>query len=238
MKNQFTIFLLVSLVAAIVTYIALDNFLIAFAILAIYLLISVFLFMPILKRHEIKVRKFHECYHFINNFVISLSIKKSIGGALETTVNSMPNEFVELYQGLENMSNIERLNYLGTYFSFHVYQLFLQIVNLWEEEGGDILVMSKYLISEIRNNEEYITKADGLSAHKYVEIGILWGFCALIIVVLRFALQDFYVYIKAQILYVIAIIALFLFILFNIFLLIQKGTNIKVKGYLENEKNT
>ena len=237
MSNRLFVFLFISLFAGIIAYIALDNVFIALGVLVIYLLVCLAILSPIMKRHGIKIRKFHECYHFINNFIISLSIKKSIPGSLETTVSSMPNEFIDLYNGLENMSEREKLNYLSTYFPFYVFNLFLQIVSIWEEEGGDILAMSKYLISEIRSNEEYINKAESMSSHKYVEIGVLWAFCMAIIVILRFTLKDFYSHIKTQMLYIISIVGVLLFVLLTVFLLVQKGTSLAIKGYSENEKD-
>ena len=237
MNKNFITLLFISLLISVVSYIALENIIISGGILVVYIIFSLLIISPMLKKHAIKIRKFHECYHFINNYVISLSIKKSIAGALESTVNSMPTQFIDIYEGLENMGNIDKLNYLSSYFSFHAYQLFLQILAIWQEEGGDILQMSKYLINEIRCNEEYITKTESMSVHKYVEIGILWSFCLLIIIVLRFALKDFYMYIKGQFIYLISMVILFLFILFTIFLLVQKGTNLKIKGYKDNEKN-
>ena len=238
MNKNFITLLFISLLISVVSYIALENIIISGGILIVYIIFSLLIISPMLKKHAIKIRKFHECYHFINNYVISLSIKKSIAGALESTVNSMPTQFIDIYEGLENMGNIDKLNYLSSYFSFHAYQLFLQILAIWQEEGGDILQMSKYLINEIRCNEEYITKTESMSVHKYVEIGILWSFCLLIIIVLRFALKDFYMYIKGQLIYLISMVILFLFILFAIFLLVQKGTDLKIKGYKDNEKNT
>ena len=237
MSNRILVLFLISLMLSIVTYIALDNYIYACAVLVLSILVVTTLISPIMASHQIKVRKYHECYHFINNFVIALSIKKSIAGSLESTVSSMPNEFTDIYNGLENMSNKEKMNYLSTYFKFHVYQLFLQIVELWEENGGDILKMSKYLISETRLNEEYITKADSMASHKYVEIGILWGFCCLIVIILRFSLKDFYDKIKSQLVFIIAILGLMVFILFSMYLLVRKGTKLQLKGYVENEKN-
>ncbi len=234
--NKYVIFVLLSVIAGAITYLALDNIFIALGVLAAYVLVSVLLFVPTLKKHEMKVKKYHECYHFINNFIIALSIKKSIKGSLESTVASMPNEFIDIYEGLENMSDDDKLHYLTSYFQFYVYLLFLQIVSVWEEEGGDILQMSKYLITETRNNEEYISKADIMSRHKYVEITVLWAFCAAIIVVLRFALKDFFVYIKEQIVFIASIIGLMLFVLFSMYLLIQRGTHLSIKGASENEK--
>ena len=236
MNRRLVIFLIISFLAGAITYLSLDNLYLALGVMAVYIIAGITLFTPSLEKYDIKVRKFHECYHFINNFVIALSIKKSIKGAIESAVNSMPLDFIELFEGLENMNDDDKLQYFSSHFPFYVYRLFLQIIFLWEEDGGDILQMSKYLISEVRSVEEYITKADNLSRHKYVEIAILWGFCALIVVVLRFSLKEFYDKIKTQILFIVAILVLFAFILFTIYLIIQKATNLKIKGYQENEK--
>ena len=185
-KSHFLFFLLISIVVCVSVFIALENIFILLGILLLYMAVSLFILMPMLKKHEIKLTRFHECYHFINNFIISLSIKKSISGALETTVNSMPSEFIDQYNSLENMSDNEKLNYLSTYFIFNVYQLFLQILAVWQDEGGDIIAMSKYLTSEIRNNEEYLSKCETLTKRKYFEIGVLWMLCLAILIFLRF----------------------------------------------------
>ena len=236
MNSKFILFVSFSLVIGVITYIALENIFISLGVLAVYLLISILVLVPMINKYEIKTKRYHECYHFINNFVIALSIKKSTKGALETTVNSMPSEFMDLYEGLENMNDDERLNYLTTYFPFHCYQLFLQIVRFWEDSGGDILKASKFLIEDIRNDEEYISKSHSLFIRKVVEIITLWGFCLFIVVVLRFAIKEFYGKIQTQLIYIVSIIVLMMFILFTIYLLLVKGTSLKIKGVSENEK--
>ena len=144
--------------------------------------------IPRLKKYDQIKSRFHECYHFVNNFIISLSIKKSISGALETTVGSMPGEFIDMFNSVENISENEKLEYLTSYFSFHDYQLFLQIVLLWEDQGGDITTMSKYLSNDLRANEEYLTKVEGITKRKYFEIGVLWVITIAIVIFLRFGL--------------------------------------------------
>ena len=235
-KSHLLIFLFISIVISVSVFIALENFFVLLGILLLYMAVSLLVLMPMLKKYEIKLTRFHECYHFINNFIISLSIKKSISGALETTVNSMPPEFVDQYNSLENMSDDEKLNYLSTYFTFNVYQLFLQILTVWQDEGGDIIVMSKYLTTEIRNNEEYLSKCETLTKRKYVEIGVLWMLCLAILIFLRFALKDFYSKIKGQLVFIISISLLAVFILFSIYLLIKKATTVAIKGDNKNEK--
>ena len=70
--------------------------------------------------------------------VKSLSIKKAINAAFENVVLSMDKEFQEMIDRLNNMMEKEKIKYLGdSYFPFHVYKLFLQIIDLYEEEGED-----------------------------------------------------------------------------------------------------
>ena len=236
-KKHLFLFITISLVVAVISYIVLENIFVSLGILALYLLISVLILIPLLKKYDSTMLRYHECYHFENNFIISLSIKKSISGALETTVNSMPPEFVDQYNSLENMTDTQRLDYLSSYFTFYDYHLFLQIVNLWEDQGGDIIAMSKYLTMELRNNEEYLSKCETLTRRKYFEIGVLWMLSLAILIFLRFALKDFYLKVKTQLVFIISVVALNLFILFSIYLLINKGTHIAIKRTQNNEKD-
>lgn len=237
MKKYASIFIFISLLVAVVAYISMENIFIAVGILAFSLILSFLLIIPLIKKSAITRQKFQECYHFINNFIISLSIKKSVAGAIETTVGSMPSEFVDLFNSLENMSENEKLSYLSSYFEFHDYQLFLQIVFLWEEQGGDIFKMSKYLMSDIRNNEEYLTTTASLAKRKYVEVGVLWALTFAIIIFLRFSLKDFYDKVKGQLLFLIAITAIIAFSLVSIYLLIRSGTSNHLKGNVVHEKD-
>ena len=236
MNNRLTIFILISLVIGAISYVALENIIIAVSIFAIYLIVSIFLIDPRLKKYHYVKTRYHECYHFINNFIISLSIKKSISGALETTVGSMNPEFIDLYNGLENMSENEKLDYLSSYFEFYDYSLFLQVIYIWQEQGGDIIQMSKYLIGNVRHNEEYISKTDTIAKRKYVEIGILWTISLAIVVVLRFALNDFYARVKGQILFIVALSMVFAFALLTMYMLVYRGTSLNLKGNANHEK--
>ena len=236
MNSRFILFLLLSLVCGVISYISLSNIIVSLGIIATYLLVSILLINPLLKQYEIKSKRYHENYHFINNFIIALSIKKSIKGALESTLGSMPSEFNEMVEGIENMNDHEKINYLSTYFTFYSYRLFLQIIDFWEEEGGDILDMSKFLLDDIRHEEEYISKSSSLFTRKVGELISMWGICLLILVVLRFSLKEFYLNIQSQPLFMIAICALFAFLLFTVYLLVYKGTSLKIKGVRKNEK--
>ena len=97
--------------------------------------------------------------------------------------------------------------------------------------------MSKYLLNDIRNNEEYLSTTESLATRKYVEVGILWALTFAIIIFLRFSLKDFYDKVKGQLLFLISITAIIAFSLISIYLLIRSGTNNNLKGNANHEKD-
>ena len=134
------------------------------------------------------------------------------------------------------MSEFEKLEYLSAYFPYSDYQVFLQVVKTWIDQGGDIICLSRYLLDEIRNNEDYLSKSEALSKRKYYEIGVLWALCLAILLLVRFCLKDFYLKLKGQLVFIISIAVLMAFVLFSIVLVIRKGSKAVLRRYLKNEK--
>ena len=237
MNKYLTIFIIIALTASGVSYLVSENIFITIGVFVIYAISSYVLFIPKLVKYEKVIQRFHECYHFINNFIISLSIKKTIGLALENVSLSMNTSFQEMFSSLQDMSDEEKIKYLnGNYFPFHLYQLFIQVISLYQEQGGDILKMSKYLLSDLRYNEEYVSKVQGQGVRKCVEIGVLWLICFAILGFVRFALKDFYASLKQQTIFIVSIALFMVFVLFSIYVLVNRSTNIKLKGYNPHEK--
>ena len=237
MNKLAILFIVISFSVAAVIYIGSDNYYLGGGTLILFLLFSFLFYIPKLKRYKKAVDRFHECYHFINNFIISLSIKKAIKPSFENTIMSMNESFRNMLFNLTELGEIEKIRYLNaTYFPFHVYRLFIEIIDIYEEEGGDILFMSKYLLQECRLNEEYLNLTSSYTQKKYLDFGILWAISLAILILLRFTLTQFYVYIKEQLFFIIGLSLLAVFIAFSIYLLIKKGTHLDIKGYSENEK--
>ena len=148
----------------------------------------------------------------------------------------MPEEFVEQYNSLGHMSDKEKLEYLATYFDFADYQMFLQIVNSWDVNDSDVLIASKYLTSNLKTNDECLTKCDELNKKKYYETAVLWVLCFSILLFVKFCLKDFYSQIKGKLTFIISFVALCLFALFSILLLAYKSTRFMIRRYQTDEK--
>ena len=229
--------IIISVIFGVVTYIGSNNIIVTATVLVISILYFLLIARTSYKKYDLKTHRFHQCYHFINTFIVSLSIKSSTSGAYESAMNTMPEDFVSKVENLDTFDQKERLENLNKYFRFHAFSLFLDLINIYEEQGGDILEMSHYLLEETRLTEEYISENNSIARKKIMEFAILWFLTLLIIVILRFALSSFYSSLTNQIYYVVGIGGVFIFALVSIHITLMKMTKLEIKGWNDNEKN-
>ena len=220
--------LILGVIFAVIAFISTNTIWVALAVMGLTIIYFLFIVNPTFKKMQDKTTRFHECYRFINTFIISLSIKGATKGTLETTVSSMSESFKKEYELLLDMSEGEKIHYLHKYFNFHIYQLFTDLFDLWEEEGGNILDMSTHLINECRLVEEYINECSSISKKKIGEFSILWTFSLIILVVLRFSLSTFYTMLTKQMFFQVSIIGIFAFLLVSIHIFLSKVSKIEI----------
>ncbi len=189
-----------------------------------------------LNLYKKKMQYFKLTNQFVNNFIISLSIQPVIDSAYKNALTSLNFDFKDKLEGTEELSSLEKLQYLGNYFSFHAYQAFVQVVDLWQEQGGDILKMSSFVTNQFREIEEYILTCKQIGERKIVEFTVLWFFALSILVVIRFALAQFYVQIIQNKLYIVGVLAIFLFVIISCQVLISKVCYLDLKGWKKYEK--
>lgn len=215
----------------LICYIACNNIYASLFVLIITILEFAIIIRKRFCNHERKMNRFHESYHFINNFIVSLSVKGSIKASLENAILGGSESFKDEIECIHKLSDMEKLLYLKKYFHFHTYQLFIDILLLWIDEGGDILEMTGYLTNLLRNDEEYVSYAKQENSKVLSEFSILWMFSLAILFSLRFVLNEFYSSILKQTLYPFLIAIVFIFLLGSIELLTRRICNIEIKGW-------
>ena len=231
MSKYCFIFITASLFFGIIAYLSSSNYIIGGTVSLVSILYFFLFFFKRFKNYVVSTKRFKSCYNFINSFIISLSIKLTIPGALESTLLTIDEELKERMDGITHMSDIEKLEYLKNYYHFHIYELFLNVINLYENRGGNILDMAQHLINESQNQNQYIIKSESLALRKWVEFAILWFLSLSILVILRFALNQFFELISKQLIFKISIGAIFLLVLVSIEILMRKSFDIEVKGW-------
>lgn len=231
MNTIIIIGIIVSLLLGVVVYISTNNIIFAIIALVISTLYFFLIAMPKIKKNTIKTQRFHQCYSFINTFVISLSIRESIKGALETTLDNMGDRFNDNMQGLEELNENDKIEYFSQYFKFHIYGLFVNLIKLWSEQGGNIINMSTQLINETRLIEEYITESQRMAKKHVMEFAILWLISLSILVILRFALAQFYNQIIKQMYFPFAVLGVVLVCLLTVHIALMRMTKVEIRGW-------
>lgn len=235
MNNYRLYFLIIGVLMGGLSYLCTNSIYVTIFVSLLFIIYpQVFLVTPLVK-YSSTAKKFYECYHFINSFIISLDVKGSISGAFNSLSQSMNGEFAQIYDGIKNFTEEEKINYLSKYYPFHIYSLFSKVVMLWQEEGGNILMMSAYLLDEGRHNVEYLNYCRSQHLSRIAEFIILWAFTLVILVVLRFALSQFFTVISQQLFYQVAIGLFFGFLLISIDVAVRKISKQEIRGFNVDE---
>ena len=225
-----------SLVFAGVTFIASQNIFSAIGVLIMFTAFFVLIARRLVNNSQQKIHRYHECYQFINSFIISLNVKGSLSSALQSAYDTSDTGTKEIIDSIKELNDEEKLSYLVKYFKFDLYRLFVDTVSLWNEQGGDIIRMSHHLIEQVRLKEEYLLACESINKSKSVEFVVLWSIALMILAALRFALSQFFIRISQTIFYQVAIVVTMLFALISIYILLKRVTNLSLEGWKEDEK--
>ena len=234
--NFILVGLTVSFALAGLSFLASENPIISISIFLLTNLFFVFVVKRRIDKAHLKIHRYHQCFQFINNFVISLNIKGSLNAAMQSGYETANEATKEIIDSIKEMNEEEKLTYLTKYFRFDLYHLFVDTIILWNEEGGDILKMSRFLVEQIRLKEEYLLTCQSIHKTKTIEFAILWSIALSILVVLRFALSQFFSYILHTIIYQVSIVVIMLFFLLSIYLLVSRVTYLELEGWKDEEK--
>ena len=233
-------FLLVGFIVSIalsgLIYLASENLIITISLFLTTNLFFIFLVKRRIDKAHLKIHRYHQCFQFINSFLISLNIKGSLSAAMQSGYDTSDEATKEIIDSIKEMNEEEKITYLSKYFKFDLYHLFVDTVLLWNEEGGDILKMSRRLIDQIRLKEEYLLTCQSIHRTKTVEFVILWSIALSILAVLRFALSQFFSYILHTIVYQTSIVVIMLFMLLSVYILVMRVSNLELEGWKDEEK--
>ena len=228
-------FIVVALIITGVSYFASENLFVTVGVGIVFLVYpQLFLAKKLEKSHNLYER-YHECFHFVNSFIISLNIRGSLNGAFSSINPTMNKTYLSMYDGISSNKSEDKIAYLEKYYPFHFYSLFRKVITLWQEQGGDILSMSSHLLDEGRKSEEYLRTCQDMNITRIIEFVVLWVFALIIIVVMRVSLNRFFLRIVSGIAYQIGLGIFFLFLLISIDILVRKITTKEMKGWDEYE---
>ena len=223
------IFIVIGLMLGVLCYLSTNSVLYA-ALIAVVFILDFFILMRKRFVHYFSlIERVHTSYHFINSFVITLSVKESLEDAYQNGIRIKNAKLNALTDQLNEMAVIERVKYLKDYFNLSIYLMFLNVVNLHQDQGGNILTMSDNLIKECTRTEKTLSETLSIGHKHLKEFITLWIMSIAILIFMRFSLKDFYVTMLKSTLFSALLFVFFLICIISINLFINSFTDLTVK---------
>ena len=192
MKKVDLIFIFIGFFLGFLLFISTNNYIFS-VVLAIIFIVDYFLLMrkKILHCFDL-IERVHTSYHFINSFVITLSVKDSLDEAYQNGIRINNARLNAETKELDDMPVIERIKYLKDYFSLSIYRMFLNVLDLYQDQGGNILNIADNLMRECTRTEKTLSDTLSIGYKHLTEFIILWLMSFAILLFMRFSIEEFY----------------------------------------------
>ena len=200
---------------------------ICFAIL--YALSYYLLLRKRIKAYQKRIDSIHCCYQFISSFIVSLSVKPSLDDAYTSACRNQTKEFDEYAANLEENETYSRIIYLRKFFNMGIYKLFINVLDIYQNEGGSIIQISDSLLKESNRIERSLRESINIGNKKIIEFILLWVITIGILIFMRFALMQFYSKMIGNIYFMVMLSIFFLFLLGSIILFCFRYLNVSIK---------
>ena len=218
-----------SLMLSVLCYLSTNSILYA-ALLAVIFVADYFLLMRKKFIHYFSlIERVHTSYHFINSFLITLSVKESLEEAYQNGIRIKNARLNAETEQLTEMTAIDRVKYLKDYFNLSIYQMFLNVVDLYQDQGGNILTMSDNLMKECTRTEKTLSETLSIGQRHLKEFITLWVMSIGILVFMRYSLKDFYLTMLKSSLFGALIFVFFVICVVSINLFVMAFTDLTVK---------
>ena len=233
MKKTDLILILIGFMLGIVCYLATNNYIYSISIF----LIMVIDYFVLMRKKFINcfslIERVHTSYHFINSFIVSMSVKDSLEDAYQNGIRINNATLNAETKELTEMPTIDRVKYLKGYFNLSIYKMFLNVLDLYQDQGGNILNMADNLIRECTRTEKVLSDTLAIGYKHLSEFIILWIMSFGILLFMRFSLVEFYQSMLNTALVVFMLFVFFLICIASINLFVNAFTNLTIK---EEEK--
>ena len=229
MKKINIMFAFIGLALSVLCYLSTNSLLFAGLLFLIFIVDYLLLIRKRFVHYFSLIERVHASYHFINSFIITLSVKESLEDAYQNGIRLRNPRLNALTQQLTEMSAIERIKYLKDYFNLSIYLMFLNVIALYQDQGGNILSMSDNLMKECTRTERTLSETLSIGHRHLKEFITLWILSLAILVFMKYSLKDFYVTMLKNNLFGMLLFVFFLICVVSINLFVIAFTDITVK---------
>ncbi len=107
--------------------------------------------------------------------------------------------------------------------------MFLNILEIYQDQGGNILTMSDNLIRECTRVEKTLIESNNLGIKHLIEFIVLWSLSFGVLLFLKFGIGDFYDKMLLNPIFPPLILLFFFIFLISIHFFLKSFTNLSVK---------
>ncbi|MDO5330949.1 MAG: hypothetical protein Q4F15_06015 [Bacillota bacterium] len=218
-------------------YFMCGNIVVGVAFSLIYFVCLIAFIKPWLEQFGKRKRKRRECYRFVSSFLISYALTGSLDKSYEGGVADCVGELKEVVDGIATERVEARIRQLESYFESEGYSMFLSLYSLYEEQGGDLLSISKSLLDELTRVEESGNSIDKQGGRNLIAFTSMWVLSFLIMGFLRFGLVSFFMNsLQGSSSFLLAVIAYLSFFLVSLLLYFRSFCQKPKTRFLKKEK--
>lgn len=227
---DYVIYGLVSILASLASYYLTSNFYFLIATFIAFVLYFVIYEVMFKYKERRSLKRNQDLTVFIHDFFLAYSIDFSLDNAIVAGQEHVSPRLKEAIKMLEEFKSVDKLDRLADYFSSSLYQLFLKTIDLCEHYSEDRANTISFLLEE---NNLYVLNQRTLQKSVWrslAEFSLLWIVSFLILIIIRFAVNNYFTKIINTWFYLLGIGLYFAFFLFSIHLFMH-ATHGRIKQY-------
>ena len=229
MKKSDIIFVFIGFFLGFLCYFSTNNIIYGVVLILLFIANYFVLLRKKLLHYSDLIERVHNSYHFINAFVITLSVKCSLDDAYENAIRINNSRLNAETKELNDMPTIERVKYLKDYFKLSIYKMFLNVIDLYLDQGGNILPIADNLMRECTRTEKTLNDTLSIGYKHLIEFLILWIMAFGILIFMRFSISEFYKMMLKNVFIVPMIFIFYVLCIFSINIFVNSFTDLSIK---------
>lgn len=168
------------------------NNLVLIIVFTIPIAFIVFYFLiPLIIKIKLNVSRNDHLYFLVNIILNQLRTDKSLTTAFKSIITFFPEELRNNYETY-GVSPLEFLDLMREFFSSNYYEIFYNMIKIYDSKGGDIEERSKVLLDAIAFSKEVRSELIKTKLRKLSEFIVMWLLSFLILLYLRLGLTAYY----------------------------------------------
>jgi hypothetical protein len=131
-------------------------------------------------------------YFLVNTILNQLRTDKSLTSAFKSIVIFFPDELKNNYETY-GVNPLDYLDLMRQYFNSTYYEIFYNMIKIYDSKGGDIEERSKVLLDAIAFSKQVRSELIKTKLRKLSEFIVMWALSFLVLLYLRLGLTSYYI---------------------------------------------